>query len=59
MICAPVPRTWRGVTPLIEPAVPTGMNAGVSTVPCGVCNRPQRAAPEGESEASTISNLII
>ena len=26
-------------------AVPTGMKAGVSTVPCAVCRRPRRAAP--------------
>ncbi len=30
--------------PLTVPAVPTGMNAGVCTVPCGVTNSATRAA---------------
>lgn len=29
---------------MTDPAVPTGMNAGVSTSPCGVRNTPARAA---------------
>jgi len=45
MICVPVPRSWSGVTPLTDPAVPTGMNAGVCTAPWGVVNTPRRADP--------------
>ena len=45
IIAEPVPASWAGVTPLMEPAVPTGMNTGVSTHPCGVANTPHRAAP--------------
>ena len=43
-ISVPVARTCSGVIPLIVACVPTGMNAGVSTVPCGVLSRPRRAA---------------
>ena len=31
-----------------SPAVPTGMKAGVCTLPCGVMNSPRRAAPSVE-----------
>ena len=34
-----------GVRPLTVAWVPTGMNAGVSTAPCGVSSRPSRARP--------------
>src|SRR6266849_8472930 len=43
MICAPSSSSCCWVRPLTLPAVPTGMNAGVSIVPCGVCRRPRRA----------------
>src|SRR5260370_18552048 len=33
------------VRPFTVAAVPTGMNTGVSIVPCAVANRPRRAAP--------------
>ena len=33
----------RGETALTVACVPTGMNTGVSIVPCGVCNNPARA----------------
>jgi len=33
------------VTPLTDPAVPTGMNAGVCTAPCGVVSTPLRPCP--------------
>src|SRR5258708_40004041 len=33
------------VRPFTVAAVPTGMNTGVSIVPCGVANRPRRAPP--------------
>ena len=42
---APAAARSRGVTALTAPAVPTGMNAGVSTGPCGVSSRPRRARP--------------
>ena len=46
----PVARSWSGVSPLTVAWVPTGMNAGVSTGPCGVCSRPRRAAEPGSRE---------
>src|SRR5581483_1181120 len=45
MISAPSARSCRGGTPLTAPSVPTGMNAGVCTSPCGVRRMPVRAAP--------------
>jgi len=42
---APVARTWPAVIAFTVPAVPTGMNTGVSTAPCAVCSTPARAAP--------------
>ena len=33
---APVARTMSTVRPFTVPCVPTGMNAGMSTLPCGV-----------------------
>ena len=41
----PVSRTDSGSIALTVPYVPTGMNAGVSTVPRGKFRRPRRAAP--------------
>ena len=38
----PVARSWSGVSPLTVAWVPTGMNAGVSTEPCGVSSSPSR-----------------
>jgi hypothetical protein len=35
------------VSPVTDPRVPTGMNAGVSTRPCGVVNAPRRAPVSG------------
>src|SRR5579864_18955 len=45
MISAPVAATSSGRIALTLAAVPTGMKAGVSTVPCAVTSRPRRAAP--------------
>src|SRR5487761_91284 len=45
MISAPIPMTSRGVIALTEPYVPTGMNAGVSTVPRAKVRRPRRPSP--------------
>ena len=44
-ISAPVWRSIAGVIALTVAAVPTGMKAGVSTVPWALCRRPRRAAP--------------
>ena len=41
----------RCVTPFTAPCVPTGMNAGVSTSPCGVVITPRRARAVGVSDA--------
>ena len=43
----PAALRWSGVIPLTVAWVPTGMKAGVSTVPCGVIKRPRRAAEAG------------
>ena len=43
----PVARSWSGVSPLTVAWVPTGMNAGVSSRPCGVSSRPSRAPEAG------------
>lgn len=43
MIWLPVERTCSGVSPFMAAAVATGMKAGVSKTPCGVCTRPSRA----------------
>src|SRR5205807_1496455 len=42
---APSNRTVSGVSPFTVACVPTGMKAGVATMPCGVLISPQRAAP--------------
>src|SRR5215471_11981884 len=41
----PQARTSSGRNPFTVAWVPTGMNAGVRTMPCGVISSPQRAAP--------------
>src|SRR5688572_9852561 len=45
MISAPSSSRSRCSMALTVPCVPTGMNAGVCTTPCGVWNSPRRAAP--------------
>src|SRR6516162_3770292 len=45
MISAPRSSRSRCVTALTAPRVPTGMNAGVCTTPCGVVSVPRRAVP--------------
>src|SRR5687767_15400709 len=42
---APTSSSCRAVMALTAPRVPTGMNAGVSTIPCGVSSSPRRASP--------------
>src|SRR5215213_3863371 len=42
---APISARSRGSTPLTVARVPTGMNTGVSTGPCGVSITPRRAWP--------------
>src|SRR5215210_2056092 len=49
MMEAPAAASSCDGTPLTAPSVPTGMNAGVSTTPCGVESRPRRAAPQVET----------
>ena len=44
-ISAPAPRVSSGDSALTAACVPTGMNAGVRTSPCGVASTPARAAP--------------
>jgi len=47
IICAPMSDvSTRGETAFTLPLVPTGMNTGVSTVPCAVRSRPARASEE-------------
>ena len=43
----PVVRTASAVIALTVPAVPTAMNAGVSSGPWAVCRTPARALPVG------------
>src|SRR5262245_43933839 len=45
MISAPRSSRSRCVTALTAPRVPTGMNTGVCTTPCGVRSSPRRARP--------------
>src|SRR5688572_16693407 len=45
MISAPRSSRSRCVTAFTAPCVPTAMNAGVCTTPCGVVSTPRRAAP--------------
>src|SRR5258708_16410050 len=45
MMPAPSSSSASCVRPFTVAAVPTGMNTGVSIVPCGVANRPRRAPP--------------
>src|SRR5215471_6514997 len=42
---APQARTASGSNPFTVAWVPTGINAGVATIPCGVTISPVRAAP--------------
>ncbi len=50
-ISAPVSATDCGSIAFTVPAVPTGMKAGVSIVPCAVVMRPRRAAPSVPSSS--------
>ena len=45
MMSAPVPRTWSIYMAFTVPPVPTGMKAGVRTVPRGIEISPRRALP--------------
>ena len=46
MIDAPVARISPGLSAFTVALVPTGMNCGVSTTPCGSLSRPARARVE-------------
>src|SRR5215469_2465552 len=52
---APVAATPSEVIALTVPAVPTGMNTGVSTAPCAVVRRPRRAAPSRANTSKPIT----
>src|SRR5664280_2100539 len=57
MIWAPVSAISSGWSALIVAFVPTGMNVGVSTTPCGRWSRPRRARVEPSAGGGTrISN---
>src|SRR5262249_28783130 len=45
-VCAPPSPRTPGDIASPAPAVPQGINAGVSTEPCGVAIRPRRAGPD-------------
>src|SRR5262245_15189652 len=49
MMVAPMDWSIAGVSPLTVPWVPTGINAGVGTVPCGRVRQPARAGPSVRS----------
>ena len=51
IIRVPVATSWSGVSPLTVAWVPTGMKAGVSTVPCGVSSRPRARPSPGRGRA--------
>src|SRR5207253_7715791 len=51
MICAPASSRSRWRIALTAPCVPTGMNAGVWTMPCGVRSSPRRAPPSTQRSA--------
>ena len=53
MISAPRSSRSRWVTALTAPRVPTGMNAGVCTTPCGVVSSPRRARAVAIQDAGT------
>ena len=63
MISAPASSRSRWRVALTVPCVPTGMNAGVCTTPCGVWNSPRRAAPSvdlhGEAERDTLTTVVV
>ena len=50
-------RTSSVVSPLTVACVPTGMKAGVATVPCGVVISPRRAAPSMASRRRKRSDM--
>ena len=43
----------RGRSPLTVACVPTGMNTGVSMVPCAVCSTPARAPVSGHRASNS------
>src|ERR1035441_722263 len=52
------PASSRGASPFTVAWVPTGMNTGVSTMPCGVCSKPARARVTGHSACISKGNLL-
>ena len=58
MMSAPVPRTWSIYMALTVPPVPTGMKAGVRTVPRGMEISPRRALPSVASSLNWKVSLM-
>src|SRR5215831_17797151 len=59
MMSAPVPRTWSMYMAFTVPPVPTGMKAGVRTVPRGMTISPRRAMPSVASRRNPKLSGII
>ena len=56
MIVAPVASMSSGDSALTVAFVPTGMNCGVSTVPCGSVSTPVRARVEPSDGAGAVTS---
>ena len=54
-----VEANWLELMPLTVPSVPTGINFGVSTIPCGVWNIPVLAAEFLQKDVISKSNTIF
>ena len=57
-IVAPAASTSSGWSALIVAFVPTGMNWGVSTTPCGSVSRPSRARVEPSAGGGTRTSKV-
>src|SRR5690606_18655362 len=59
MMSEPRSRTWSRYMALTVPAVPTGMKAGVRTVPRGMESSPRRALPSVARSRNEKSSVMI
>src|SRR5262245_24889269 len=59
MMSAPAARTWSMYMALTVPPVPTGMKAGVRTVPRGMEISPRRAPPSVASRRKEKASAIV
>ncbi len=59
IISAPAARRSSGVSPVTDARVPTGMNAGVSTVPREVVSVPRRARVPGSRAPVRKAKVIV